>query len=203
MGLDRIPALVAENPNTMNPLYQQATQVQRFLQDAGVSFAIIGGLANALYGRPRATLDADILVLLLDEEIEDFLESLQSVARVLPADPAAFAREMRVIPCQFNDGLRVDFILVGLDYESTVIRRAVEVSVRDDLKLRVCAAEDLIILKMVSTRVKDREDVVGIVDRQGSRLDREYIVQWLSHFEKALDRSDLVSGFRKLTRQGI
>jgi len=69
------------------------------------------------------------------------------------------------------------------------------------LKLRLCTAEDLIIMKMVSTRPKDRGDVEGIVRRQASKLDGADIMTRLRLFEKALDRSDMVRDFKSLTRK--
>jgi hypothetical protein len=51
---------------------------------------------------------------------------------------------------------------------------------------------------LISTRPRDREDVWGIVRRQGDDLDDAYILNWLRQFELALDDSTLVTEYKKL-----
>ncbi len=46
----------------MIPLFQAVKQVQEFLEHEGWSFMVVGGLAVAVWGRVRATLDVDISV---------------------------------------------------------------------------------------------------------------------------------------------
>ncbi len=63
---------------------------------------------------------------------------------------------------------------------------------------KVFSKEDLILYKMISTRPRDREDVQGIVRRQGDALDDTYILDWLQQFEQALDDSTLVAEYRRI-----
>ena len=47
--------------------------------------------------------------------------------------------------------------------------------------------------KLVSTRLRDHEDVASVVRRQDDKLDDRYVLHWLGQFEKALDGSTLVA----------
>jgi hypothetical protein len=63
-------------------------QVTTRLEQAGVEYCVVGGLASIAYGRPRLTLDADVVAAINPENISDLIEAFQ------PADfylPPAFA----------------------------------------------------------------------------------------------------------------
>ncbi len=182
----------------LESLFKQAAELQALLRELRIPHAFIGGIANSILGEPRATLDADVLILVDDQDIEDLIRRLKTRSLPLMPKAASFARRSRVIPCAFPSGLRADLVLADIDFENALIKRARSRSVASSLKLRLCTAEDLIIMKMVSTRAKDRGDVEGIVRRQREKLDTAYITKWLKDFEGALERSDLVREFRKI-----
>jgi len=185
----------------LKSLVNQAAELQAFLRKSKIPHAFIGGIANSILGEPRATLDADVLILVADEQIENLLHQLKTRSSLLIPNAASFARRSRVIPCAFPSGLRADLVLADLDFEKNIIKRAGLRTVAKGQRLRLCTAEDLVIMKMISVRPKDRGDVEGIVRRQTSKLDGTYIMKWLRLFEKALDRSDLVRDFKSLTRK--
>ena len=99
----------------LEPLLRQAAELQRFLRELKVPHAFIGGIANSILGEPRATLDADVLILISDQDIEDLLRQLKSRSRLLMPKAASFARRSRVIPCAFPSGLRADLVLADID----------------------------------------------------------------------------------------
>ena len=47
----------------MNPVFEAALEVQRFLQERHWRFCIIGGVALQRWGEPRATVDVDLTLL--------------------------------------------------------------------------------------------------------------------------------------------
>ena len=63
---------------------------------------------------------------------------------------------------------------------------------------RLCSPEDLVIYKLISTRLRDHEDAQSVIRRQGSSLDDDYVLDWLRQFEEALDDSTLVAEYRRL-----
>src|SRR5713226_10522195 len=69
-----------------------------WLRDQSVPWAVIGGLAASLLGRPRVTKDVDAVVLLRDTHLESFLADAAPFGftpRI--SDAAAFAVKSRVL----------------------------------------------------------------------------------------------------------
>lgn len=186
----------------MNQIFKEALEVQTLLTDLHVAYTFVGGIANAVYGAPRLTHDADVLILLSDAEVKPFISKLKQRMRILPEDPYDFAAKTRVIPCELGSGFRIDFVLAEVEFERELIHHSREISIDRKNRLKVCSAEDLIIMKVVSGRPKDLEDVNGILLRQGSSIDQSYVETWLKRFETALDRSDLVAALKRIKAQG-
>jgi hypothetical protein len=182
----------------LKKLYQQAKEVQHLLKSLKIPFAFIGGLANSVHGYPRSTLDIDVLILVEDENLVALTERLRGKVTFRSENPVEFAYQTKVIPLILPGGLGVDLLIAGLDYEKGLLDRAVEVNVYNDITLKISTPEDLIIMKMISIRAKDRDDVHEILSRQVGRLDLEYIQIWLRTFERILDRSDLVRDLNNL-----
>lgn len=142
------------------------------LQDEGLPYMLIGGLAVVVWGEPRATRDVDVTVDVGRLHPTDFVAVACRVGEPLADDPADLAERGRVVPVRTPAGIEVDLILAALTFELDAIRRAVPVAV-EGRDVRVCRAEDLLLHKVVSERARDQEDVVGVLRRQGRRLELE------------------------------
>jgi hypothetical protein len=93
---------------------------------------------------------------------------------------------------------RLDLLLADTPYDVQAIRRGRIVEVQPGATIRVCSPEDLVIYKLVSTRLRDHEDAASAVRRQGDTLDDSYVLHWLRQFEQALDDSTLVAEYTRL-----
>ena len=173
--------------------------VARLLDGLRIPYMVIGGFAVTVWGQPRFTADLDMTIQCSVPEqtlIERLLRSLTS----LVADPVRFVQERRVLPARTSEGIAVDIVFAGLPYEVTAIERAVPVEVAG-YSVRICTAEDLIVHKIISSRPRDREDVLGIVRRQGNRLDRSYLAPIVRELATALDQPDIPDFYHSLWEQ--
>lgn len=167
----------------MTPLYEAALEVQAFCESMGWRFCIVGGLAVARWGRPRATQDVDLQVMADVEDVSPFVGAL--LDRFQPREPhaAALAAELRVVLIEAANGVALDVILSALSYEDRAIRRASRFAFDSGVELLTCSAEDLVIMKAFAGRGQDWIDVEGIAVRQGARLDWRLIeseLRWLA-----------------------
>ena len=173
--------------------------VARLIDGLRVPYMVIGGYAVTIWGQPRFTADLDLTIHCPVPE-QTLIERLLGSLTPLVADPVRFVRERRVLPAQTSDGTAVDIVFAGLPYEVAAIERAVPVEVAG-YSVRICTAEDLIVHKIISSRPRDREDILGIVQRQGNRLDRSYLAPIVRELATALDQPDIFDFYRSLWGQ--
>ncbi len=60
----------------MTPLERALIALARRLSEIKVSYMLVGGMANAVWGEPRATLDIDVTVWVADEDIDRLVPAL-------------------------------------------------------------------------------------------------------------------------------
>jgi len=100
----------------MIDLYQQLGAITRAFEKAGVEYALCGGLAMAIYGFPRATIDIDFL--LPDEGLPAARRTAALLGYTLPASPMNFAKgKIRIervskVDPESHDVLTLDLLLV-------------------------------------------------------------------------------------------
>jgi len=156
-----------------------------------LTFAIGGALANNYWGIVRATEDIDCLVSLPAIKYQLFADALseigcalvdtngQSVAITVPRliDQVA---QRKLIECNYplaDAPVRVELFVPAVPLQDEILRRAVPIRVHNR-EIRITTAEDMILLKLVFHRIKDMQDVRGILWVQRGRLDLDYLKYW-------------------------
>lgn len=151
---------------------------------------VVGGIANIVWGIERATFDIDITIWIEQRYEGIIIEELIKTFRVNINNPRKFVDELRVLPLRMEDDLPIDIIFGSLPFEKRAIERASEVE-HLGIDFKVITPEDLIITKIISERLKDREDVSGIIIRQGNKLDRKYLDKHIYELSEFLNRDDI------------
>jgi hypothetical protein len=185
----------------MQTLFQSVRAFQQRLNDEGIQSIVIGGLAVAAWGEPRLTRDIDLKILLGRDEADRLLETLSTDYQSLRPDPGETLRKQGLLFIQDSAGIRLDILLADTPYDVSAIRRGRDVEIQPGFVIHLCSPEDLIIYKLISTRLRDHEDVKSVVLRQGDLLDDDYVLDWLRQFEKALDDSTLVAEYLGLRQE--
>ena len=150
---------------------------------------VIGGMANAIWGNPRATLDIDATLWVSNNEIESVVQFLSKTFEPLVSKPVDFILETRVLPLQTKDGVRLDIIFGSLPYEQEAIERSVKVDI-SSIPVCFCTPEDLILHKIISTREKDIDDIKGIIKRQHLLLDIPYLEPRIRELSELTENPD-------------
>lgn len=87
-----------------------------------------------------------------------------------------FALKNRVLLLRNKQGTGIDVALGALPFEELAVGRAQMLEYAPEILLRVCTAEDLVVMKAFASRPLDWNDVRGILVRQGTQnLDWAYI----------------------------
>jgi hypothetical protein len=182
----------------MESLIRSILTLQQRLQGADIPSVVIGGVAVALWGEPRVTRDVDLKVQLGREEAERLLALLSPDYTPLLPDPRLTLREQAMLFVQDSTGTRLDLLLADTPCDVQAIQRGQPVEAEPGATIRVRSPEDLVVYKLVSTRLRDHEDARSVVRRQGDKLDDGHVLHWLRQFELALDDSTLVAEYTRL-----
>lgn len=162
-----------------------------FLARHRIDYMVIGGLANIVWGEPRATLDIDITIWVEEAEIPTVVRDFVGEFRGLTGDPVAFVRDTRVLPLESAQGVRIDVVFGLLPFERDAIGRAVTVEIAG-AAVRICTAEDLILMKIISERDRDLADAEKITSRRFRELDLDYIEPRIRELAELVGRAEIV-----------
>ncbi|MGQ0601632.1 MAG: nucleotidyltransferase [Anaerolineales bacterium] len=187
----------------MENLLKAYAELQQRLEEAGILSALIGGMAVGAWARARVTRDVDIKVLLHRDERQKLLDVLKTGYSFLHADPEAALRQNGVLFILNSAGVRIDVQLADIEFDEILIARARTLELAPGYAVRVCTAEDLIILKILAQRPQDDIDVERVIERQGQRLDEAYILNWLQRFERMVDDSTLVRRYQSIHTRAL
>ena len=185
----------------METLFQSIFSLQTLLLEADIQSIVIGGMAVAVWGEPRLTRDVDLKIHLTRQDASRLLEIILPYYQPLIPDPLETLQKQALVFIQDKAGTRLDLLLADTPYDITAIRRGRVVIAQPGIAIRLCSPEDLIIYKLISTRLRDHEDARSVIRRQGDALDDAYIVNWLIQFEHALDDSTLVAEYQGLRKE--
>ena len=159
----------------MNEVIRAAADLQAVCEAEGWRFCFIGGLAVQRWGEPRETVDVDLTLLTGFGGEDRFVSTLLERFEPRIDQPAEFARVNRVLLLKAQSGVGLDIALGGLPFEELAVSRATLFTFPPDVPLRICSAEDLIVLKAFADRPKDWVDVDGIILRQAGTIDWAYV----------------------------
>ena len=145
----------------MLDLYDELRALAARLEEGQIDYALCGGLAMAVYGTPRATVDIDLL--LLDESVRQALTVVRELGYTIEAAPMVFAdgviRIQRVskIDRESRDVLTLDLLIVTPQIADVWQgRRQAE---WEDGTLWVVSREGLVALKRLRGSDQDLADI--------------------------------------------
>lgn len=144
-------------------LFDELSSIIDALNAANVPFALVGALALAIHGVPRATEDIDILVRPAD--LEAAFKAVATKGYTAPAAPMTFASGVtmhRVSKVDGREFTTLGFLPAEGPFEGT-FDMTIEVE-SGGQKLTTVSREGLIYMKQLSGRMKDLADIERLGD---------------------------------------
>ena len=141
----------------------------------GIHYAVLGGVATILRGRPRFTQDIDILLEVPQMALPGLLDEL--VDRGFTLDRETVIREfVQHHMTTFRFGVvRIDWLKPVLPLYAHALEAATLLPWTPDHSLRVLTPEGLIVTKLVAFRPQDQEDIRTLLAANRDDLDADLI----------------------------
>lgn len=139
------------------------------LEELGVRWALVGGLAVTLRAAPRLTRDIDLAVAVVEgEESDRVIRGLRERGYRPLAGRPLFQSDEPLREVRFNspEGVRVDLILDWSGIEPEIVETA-EIFPTGRIAVPVCRIEHLLAIKIHAARAKDEIDSREIVPLLG------------------------------------
>lgn len=161
-----------------DPITSLLKRILPTLNRTSVPYAIIGGLASGILGRPRSTLDIDLLIgggSIGLSKIASILKKMgaerdKSFLETNPMLRGSMVR-MRIGP------IHMDLMRSRDSHDQVTLRRRQKINAFG-MKVFLPKPEDLILLKMKVGRGRDLSDCIGIFEAQKDRMDLAYLWRW-------------------------
>ena len=88
----------------MTPLDRAVHDITGVLDSFRIDYAIIGGIANAIWGEARATIDVDVTVSVGEKDLATIVRDIGQHLRSAVSNPVEFVQQTRVLPLDTVDG---------------------------------------------------------------------------------------------------
>ena len=144
---------------------EKVKEIFRRLNEGGVRYALIGGLACAEYAPPRATEDVDIVVLAED------------TSKVRQLFPGCYQRGTAIVGIYDFEGTRLDVQTAKRRSQVEAIRHAVDASFEAE-PVKIVTLRDLVFLKLwascerpeLGKKRQDETDVTVLLEHNSERV---------------------------------
>ena len=150
-----------------------------FLEEAGVPYLVIGGLAVIVLGEPRTTGDVNVVVFLGLEAAEGLIRKAKDADFDLDVDQETKRLRQTGTLSFRRSRFHLDLTLASLPFEHEALRRSRPQRLFGR-PVPFPTPEDLIVFKVLAGRDKDLLDAQGVLRRHKAKLDRKYIEDTLT-----------------------
>ena len=146
-------------------LYSEFFDITSKLNNAGIKYSVVGGIALAFHDVPRFTRDIDILV--LPEDVPRISVILKDSGYSESADPWTFKRVNltlhRFAKIKGEEHIMIDILAGGDDRHKKIIEQSVSASSGKG-NINIAAREDLIWMKRIRNSDQDKVDIKNLKD---------------------------------------
>jgi hypothetical protein len=166
-------------------------EIKDALDRAAVDYMVVGSLASSTHGLPRATRDADLIVVITPQQVNRLAAMLRPKFYISEeAALDAIRHDTSFNAIHEETFYQVDlFVMKPTPFNKAQFdrREYIEVDSEHNITMPFQSAEDTILSKLDWFRqgqeVSERQwqDVLGVLRAQGEQLDHQYLRHWAAN----------------------
>jgi hypothetical protein len=155
------------------------------LERAGIPYMVTGSLASSAHGRIRASEDFDIVIAPSPSQLRDFVSAFPNDQYYADEYDAfeSFKHTLQFNIIDFATAWKADLIFKKNREFSRVEFDRRQAHVIGGVGVQIASPEDILIAKLewakMGESARQIEDAAGVIERQGSNLDRSYVEYWV------------------------
>lgn len=148
--------------------------LHRILGLLNIDYVIVGGIPASIWGKPRTSVDVDVVIVIPRDKLEQLLnELLNSGFRVKPTALQKLS-QFKVVKFPYSALFSVDIRVARYAIDGEAIKRARKIQLFG-VDMKIASKEDTIVYKLVRFSNQDKADIESVLLRYRDRLDIEYI----------------------------
>jgi len=166
------------------------------LESSGIDYFAFGGVAVAVWGTPRETIDVDTVVCVAEDDIRGLLDELAQHGFAYAAgDETTFPIDgwLRLD----LQGRHADMTLGRTPFDESALHRRTRVTLFGT-EVWMVSPEDLVLYKLVAHRYKDLGDVEAVLTRRAPELDLAYPRHWAREIAEGTGRCEVPGRLEEL-----
>ena len=164
-------------------------KINNLLKEMKIDFIFSGAIAANVYRTiPRGTMDVDVAIpftkQVLNEIRKKFIDFefqnwdiTQMRLEIKNKNPDIIVPEF--LRLKHSSGYEIDFVPLYSNF--LLHKRKAKIM---DFEIDVMGPEDLILIKSIFYRYKDRDDIINILENLNLKLDENYLIKELKEYEK-------------------
>lgn len=160
----------------MRSLEEVTKEMVMVLEELGIDYVIVGGLAVAGWGNIRTTRNVDVIFSLKPEDVKGVVRAFQDRGFSLSEDEVLAAMKDKSQFTIFDERSEYHIDAKGAygENERRTMRTRKKVNI-SGIDIYIASPEDLIANKLLFGGEQDLKDAEGIYLRQFGKLDLEYL----------------------------
>jgi len=159
--------------NTFLTVIRKLTEI---CKNAKAKIAFTGGIATNIWGRPRLTYDIDGIIKIDNSKLDVFLKYLRKSGFTCNKENSIkLIHNLPFLTTKYRD-MFIDLFIARTEYQNEIFKRIKLIKYKN-IKIPLVSIEDLILLKLISGRTRDIEDIRDIFRFQ-KQIDFQYLKKW-------------------------
>jgi len=182
------------------PLADTVSFINRILRDAGIKHLYMGGVAASAHGEPRATKDADIVILIDPADVSKLLDTIEKEGLPIRNRARVQQKLQSGLPAKivWDKKFSFDLRLASYAIDGYALDRAQDMDVEAfGETMSIATPEDVIVYKLARFDDIDKRDIRKMIEVQDS-IDWSYVEARTKELSKEASRPEMMNSLRQV-----